>query len=66
MKGKSPSCGYKRIYDGSFTRTLTDGHVCTVEALLKKNIRIYTEHDIDLLLPQKLPTGLAGGSSLRL
>ena len=53
LKAKSPSCGYKRIYDGSFTRTLTDGHGCTVEALLKKNIRIYTEHDIDLLLAQK-------------
>ena len=53
LKGKSPSCGYKRIYDGSFTRTLTDGHGCTVEALLAKNIRIYTEHDIDLLLVQK-------------
>lgn len=53
LKGKSPSCGYKRIYDGSFTRTLKDGHGCTVEALLKKNIRIYTEHDIALLLAQK-------------
>ena len=53
LKAKSPSCGYKRIYDGSFTRTLTDGHGCTVEALLAENIRIYTEHDIDLLLAQK-------------
>ena len=53
MKAKSPSCGYKRIYDGSFTRTLKDGHGCTVEALLKENIRIYTEHDIELLVAQK-------------
>ena len=49
----SPSCGYKRIYDGSFTRTLKDGHGCTVEALLKENIRIYTEEDIELLVAQK-------------
>ncbi len=39
-----------RIYDGSFTRTLKDGHGCTVEALLKENIRIYTEEDIELLV----------------
>ena len=53
LKAKSPSCGYKRIYDGSFTRTLKDGHGCTVEALLKENIRIYTEEDIELLVAQK-------------
>ncbi|MDU1397324.1 MAG: DUF523 domain-containing protein [Veillonella parvula] len=50
MKAKSPSCGYKCIYDGTFTRTLKNGHGCTVEALLEKNIRIYTENDIELLL----------------
>ena len=53
MKAKSPSCGYKRIYDGTFTRTLKNGHGCTVEALLEKNVRIYTENDIELLLAEK-------------
>ena len=53
MKAKSPSCGYKRIYDGTFTKTLREGHGCTVEALLKNNIEVYTEEDIDLLIKQK-------------
>ncbi|MDU2441795.1 MAG: DUF523 domain-containing protein [Veillonella sp.] len=53
MKAKSPSCGYKRIYDGTFTRTMKNGHGCTVEALLEKNITIYTENDIELLLAEK-------------
>lgn len=53
MKAKSPSCGYKRIYDGTFSRSLTDGHGCTIEALLEKNLRIYTEDDIELLLAEK-------------
>ena len=53
MKAKSPSCGYKRIYDGTFSRSLTDGHGCTIEALLAKNLRIYTEDDIELLLAKK-------------
>ena len=53
MKAKSPSCGYKRIYDGTFSKTLRDGHGCTVEALLKNNIEVYTEDDIDLLIGQK-------------
>lgn len=53
MKAKSPSCGYKRIYDGTFSKTLRDGHGCTVEALLKNNIEVYREDDIDLLIEQK-------------
>ena len=53
MKSKSPSCGYKRIYDGTFSKTLRDGHGCTVEALLMNNIEVYTEENIDLLMEQK-------------
>lgn len=53
MKAKSPSCGYKRIYDGTFSKTLRDGHGCTVEVLLKNNIKVYTEDEIDLLIEQK-------------
>lgn len=53
MKAKSPSCGYKRIYNGTFSKTLRDGHGCTVEALLMNNIEVYTEENIDLLMEQK-------------
>ena len=34
-------------------KTLRDAHGCTVEALLKNNIEVYTEDDIDLLIGQK-------------
>ena len=57
MKAKSPSCGYKRIYDGTFSKTLREGHGCTVEALLMNNIEVYTEEDIDLLMEQKRVIG---------
>lgn len=50
MKSKSPSCGYQHIYDGHFTKTLTNGHGVTVEYLLEHNIAIYTETDIDQLI----------------
>ena len=53
MKAKSPSCGYKRIYDGTFSKTLREGNGCTVEALLMNNIEVYTEEEIDLLMEQK-------------
>jgi len=33
---KSPSCGYGKTYDGTFTKTLIDGNGVTV-ALLKRN-----------------------------
>lgn len=40
MKAKSPSCGYEKIYDGTFTGTLTSGNGITVEELIKNNIGI--------------------------
>jgi len=45
-KYKSPSCGYGKIHDGSFTGILKDGDgVCV--ALLKKNgIKVITEQDL--------------------
>lgn len=47
LKSKSPSCGYKEIYDGSFSGKLKDGNGIFTEILLKNNIRIFTENDID-------------------
>lgn len=43
MKAKSPSCGKGKVYDGSFSRTLTDGCGVTVKLLLKHGIKVYTE-----------------------
>lgn len=42
MKAKSPSCGSGKIYDGTFTNTLTDGNGITIEELIKNNVDIVT------------------------
>ncbi len=49
LKARSPSCGRGRIYDGSFTGTLTDGDGITAAALIKAGVRVYTEEEVDLL-----------------
>ena len=50
VKSKSPSCGYKQIYDGTFTNTLTDGNGVFVELALKQGFTIYTEKEIEKML----------------
>ena len=50
LKAKSPSCGKGKIYDGSFSGTLTDGDGYTTEHLKRAGIEVYTEEEIDLLL----------------
>lgn len=46
LKSKSPSCGYNKIYDGSFKRNIIKGNGVTTELLIKNGIKIYTEEDI--------------------
>lgn len=43
LKEKSPSCGAGRIYDGSFTKTLTEGDGIAAELLQKNGIRVIGE-----------------------
>ena len=45
LKSKSPSCGYKKIYDGSFKEILIDAHGITAELLINNNFEILTEKD---------------------
>ena len=52
LKAKSPSCGKGRIYDGSFTGTLTDGNGVTADILISEGIKVYTEDEIDLLFSE--------------
>lgn len=46
LKSRSPSCGKGRIYDGTFTKTLAEGHGVTAEMLLAHGIEVYTEEDL--------------------
>ena len=43
LKSKSPSCGYGKIYDGTFSGNLIDGNGITGELLAKNGIRILNE-----------------------
>lgn len=45
LKEKSPSCGSGRIYDGTFTRTLTKGDGITAALLKGKGIVVIGETD---------------------
>lgn len=49
LKEKSPSCGSGRIYDGTFSKTLTEGNGVTAEMLLANGIRVAGETEIDAL-----------------
>ncbi len=49
LKAKSPSCGKGKIYDGTFSGTLTDGNGVTAELLQKNGITVYTENEIHLI-----------------
>jgi uncharacterized protein YbbK (DUF523 family) len=48
LKSRSPACGVGRVYDGSFTRTLTDGDGALTELLKKHGVAVYTEESFPL------------------
>ena len=49
LKEKSPSCGSGSIYDGTFSKTLTEGNGVTAGMLLANGIRVAGETEIDAL-----------------
>ena len=50
LKSKSPSCSTKKVYDGSFSKTLLDGLGVSAEILTKNGILIYDENEIEKIL----------------
>ena len=50
LKEKSPSCGSKIIYDGSFSHKEIPGMGVTAQYLKEKGIEVYNEDEIDSLL----------------
>ena len=50
LKERSPSCGTRNVYDGSFTGRLVPRMGVSAEYLHQRGIRILSEDDIDLLL----------------
>ena len=49
LKSKSPSCGCGLIYDGTFSGKLIEGNGLTAELLIKNDIEVYTENNLDIL-----------------
>lgn len=50
LKERSPSCGKGRVYDGTFTGTLTAGDGVTAELLTAGGIKVYGESELEKLL----------------
>ena len=46
LKARSPSCGTGRIYDGTFSGTLTAGDGVFAALLKEKGIRVVSEEDV--------------------
>jgi uncharacterized protein YbbK (DUF523 family) len=47
LKARSPSCGNKMIYDGSFSGVLTKGQGVTAALLAQSGILVFNENDIE-------------------
>ena len=50
LKDKSPSCGSKTIYDGTFTHKEIEGQGYTAQYLSSRGITVLSEDDISSLL----------------
>jgi uncharacterized protein YbbK (DUF523 family) len=46
LKARSPACGCEAVYDGTFSRTLTDGDGVTAAALRRAGIELWTEETL--------------------
>ncbi len=49
LKAKSPSCGNREIYDGTFTRRVIDGRGVTAALLERAGVRVLNEEELDQL-----------------
>lgn len=49
LQSRSPSCGCGLIYDGTFSGKLIEGNGLVAELLMKNEIEVYTENDLDKL-----------------
>ncbi len=46
LKAKSPTCGSRQIYDGSFSHTIVDGDGVFAALLIENGIKVISEEDI--------------------
>lgn len=53
LKERSPSCGLGRVYDGTFTGTLTDGDGLCARLLARRGLRVIGESQVEELLASR-------------
>lgn len=46
LKAKSPSCGYKEIYDGTFSGKLIEGNGLFAKKLIENGYKVMNENDL--------------------
>ena len=46
LKSRSPTCGVRQVYDGSFTGTLVDGAGVLAKALMEKGYRVMDAEEV--------------------
>lgn len=47
LKERSPSCGYGKIYDGTFSKVLINGNGSTADLLIKNGIKVTGESEVN-------------------
>ena len=52
LKERSPACGCGKIYDGTFSKTLTDGDGVAAQLLKTRGIDVFGESQIDKLIKE--------------
>lgn len=50
LKARSPSCGSKQVYDGTYSKKLINGMGVTAALLTQHGIRVFDEAEIDAAL----------------
>jgi uncharacterized protein YbbK (DUF523 family) len=46
LKARSPSCGCRSVYDGTFSRTLVEGEGVTAAALRQAGIEVVSDEEV--------------------
>lgn len=46
LKARSPACGCGAVYDGTFSRSLTEGDGVTAAALRRAGVELWTEEEL--------------------
>ena len=50
LQSRSPSCGVKEIYDGTFSGCLINGNGITSDLLIKNGVKVINESELDAWL----------------